>query len=679
MQRQGYLQENNFENPEIDEEDGGIIERVRELIGEGVVGVWIKMALKIPYESVKDCTASASIGSEVLAGAPPYSHSLPDPPPNSEQLTEAGNFHAIEGVPGHSFAEIFIDTRTIFHHLWQLNRHDITFSIIKPNDSKSSDGIYKAQVPLAGLVSSSLEGECHLAMTRVGGREGLPGQIEGRVRIGSKNSGSVSTFTYVTERKKIVTGYDGKTTEKKKATFIWINSVPIDIAIDPETKSKLILETVERGMVGQILVVGPKVQDRKASARDRMRAPVRLPEAEKISRARAIAMGYNGQVYVSRTGSILLLKVRLDIQKDAETGEIFFPVDTWSVVSGIQPLGITVDHRTGRVFVVDGSNAVVKELIDNTMLKTVSPRLYDLRNVPQGNGTFYCPYAIAVDSLGRLVVASINTVQRFWPGETDLNKVETLANRSHLNATFYDMKQMNKHRALIRAVGLGVGAVDGPGGDESIVVSDSLRHALWKIGCDNRPHIFAGKPPQGASFSRGVTDGPVGLATFNMPAGLAVDPDFGTVYVTEMRNHRVRRISAVTRSFLGGEEIAAEEGMSDEDAVPLNPDEGKYDPIKMRPDDWAHLMRRRRKPEKWNQWSRLKRRKQRKKEAEDLGFGYVNLPDEIRKHPTELNDMIKPGKRWNEELGRLEEVMPASRAEDLTPAGYKPPEVKIIR
>jgi sugar lactone lactonase YvrE len=75
--------------------------------------------------------------------------------------------------------------------------------------------------------------------------------------------------------------------------------------------------------------------------------------------------------------------------------------------------------------------------------------------------------------------------------------------------------------------------------DGSIVVADTMNHAVRVIATDGTISTLAGTGARGFSGDGGAAD----AAMLDRPYGLTVGPD-GTVYVADTHNHRIRRITS---------------------------------------------------------------------------------------------------------------------------------------
>jgi hypothetical protein len=73
--------------------------------------------------------------------------------------------------------------------------------------------------------------------------------------------------------------------------------------------------------------------------------------------------------------------------------------------------------------------------------------------------------------------------------------------------------------------------------DGAFYLADFLNHCIRKIAPDGTVSTYAG------TTNPGFVDGPAATAKFYWPAGICID-DSGAVYVTELGNHSIRKISA---------------------------------------------------------------------------------------------------------------------------------------
>ncbi len=84
--------------------------------------------------------------------------------------------------------------------------------------------------------------------------------------------------------------------------------------------------------------------------------------------------------------------------------------------------------------------------------------------------------------------------------------------------------------------------------DGDIVVADTGSHTIRKISINGSVTILAG-----VDGIRGANDGPVSVATFNAPVGLAAMDD-GSIYVSDTYNDRIRVIrDGVVSTIAGGD------------------------------------------------------------------------------------------------------------------------------
>jgi sugar lactone lactonase YvrE len=148
--------------------------------------------------------------------------------------------------------------------------------------------------------------------------------------------------------------------------------------------------------------------------------------------------------------------------------------------------------------------------------------------------TFYYPVSVAVDGSGNVYVADVYNlkIRKITPGGV----VTTLAGSGARGSAD------GAGAAATFALPLGVG-VDLSG---NVYVGDADNNNIRKITPAGVVTTFAG------SGARGSADGTGTAATFNYPEGVAVDLS-GTVYVSDVGNYKVRKITpaGVVTTFAG--------------------------------------------------------------------------------------------------------------------------------
>lgn len=226
-----------------------------------------------------------------------------------------------------------------------------------------------------------------------------------------------------------------------------------------------------------------------------------------------ITIDASGNLYVTEFGNSQLRKI-------TPTGDVS------TIASGLaNPVGVALGPD-GNLYVASSQGQRIFRITPDGTVATFAGS--GAGGGTNGNGTaatFSRPYGLAFDNAGNLYVSEIggHRIRKITPA----GDVSTLA-------------------------GTGIaGAADGPGGSATfnspydltvdsagvIYVADGVNRKIRRIAADGTVTTYAGT---GAS---GSADGAAAAATFVLPFGITLGPD-GALYVADMEDHRLRRISA---------------------------------------------------------------------------------------------------------------------------------------
>ncbi|HKP10804.1 MAG TPA: SMP-30/gluconolactonase/LRE family protein, partial [Blastocatellia bacterium] len=233
------------------------------------------------------------------------------------------------------------------------------------------------------------------------------------------------------------------------------------------------------------IVAGTGAEGYKDSA-DSAAAPV-------FSYPNGVVVGADGTIYVSENGNNVIRRI---------------------VRSGG---AVTVDTFAGDFRLIDSAEKQKK-------FNSTKEGLDGFRNGPLIGSAFRLPDDLVIASDGTIYVADAgnHAIRRIRNGV-----VETVAGNGVPG--FADGVGENVRFNTPTAVALSLD-------EQTLYVADTNNNRVRQIELATaRVSTLAG------SGEAGLTDGPAGAATFNQPIGLAVDVD-GTLYVSEVANHDIRRI-----------------------------------------------------------------------------------------------------------------------------------------
>ncbi|MEU6174987.1 RICIN domain-containing protein [Streptantibioticus parmotrematis] len=265
-----------------------------------------------------------------------------------------------------------------------------------------------------------------------------------------------------------------------------------------------------------------------------------------------IAVDGTGTLYFSDHGNHRVRKVTADgtITTIAGTGTAGNQGENVPAVSAQLnwPRDVAVDGA-GTVYIADSSNHRIRKVTADGTISTVAGTGKAGFGGDGGLATsaqLNVPFGLAVDSTGVLYVAEYNN-HRVRRITTD-GKISTVAGTGSAGSKgdggLAVSAQLNRPQAL---------AVDATGG---LYIADSNNHRIRKVAADGTISTVAGTGTVGF----GGDDDQATSAQLNCPLGVMVDST-GTLYFSDHRNHRVRKVAADgTISTVAGTGTAAFDG-----------------------------------------------------------------------------------------------------------------------
>ena len=239
-----------------------------------------------------------------------------------------------------------------------------------------------------------------------------------------------------------------------------------------------------------------------------------------------IAIDAGGNIYVADAGNNLVRKIT-----NAGVVSTLAGSDTTGAVNGpgatasfFDPLGIALDAQ-GNVYVADAGNNLIRAISPAGVVSTLAGN----GNTVTANGTlsatsFNNPTGVTVDASGNVYVANYlnNNILQIVSGGT----VNAFAGSGQVGyadgqgtaASFYFPNNV---------------AADAAG---NVYVSDGVNDLIRKITPAGTVTTLAG------SGAVGAADGAGTAASFNGPAGLAVDAS-GNIYLADSNNNLIRKIT----------------------------------------------------------------------------------------------------------------------------------------
>jgi sugar lactone lactonase YvrE len=253
-----------------------------------------------------------------------------------------------------------------------------------------------------------------------------------------------------------------------------------------------------------------------------------------------IAVDDATNLYVADTGNDLIRKITPDDMAanwtattlTGKAGQLGDADGSGTNASFYLPQGVTVDSL-GNVYVGDSLNRTIRRITAGGMVSTLAgpDGSYGSADGPAAAARFDEPYGVALDGATNLYVADTfnDTIRRISPAGV----VTTLAG---LAGVAGDSNGTNNGAQFDTPTGV---AVDGAG---NLYVADYQNSTVRKITPGPGTN-WSVSTLTGTAGVNGFSNGPVGVALFNHPYGVAVD-GLTNLYVSDYDNQVIRLISA---------------------------------------------------------------------------------------------------------------------------------------
>jgi len=241
----------------------------------------------------------------------------------------------------------------------------------------------------------------------------------------------------------------------------------------------------------------------------------------------SVAADASGNIFVADAGNNVIRKITPDGTVSTFAGTGVAGADDGIQATFNSPLSVATD-QAGNVYVADYGNDLIRKITADGTVSTIAGKkgVSGTADGPDTTARFNLPESLAVDAAGNIYVADNgnNKIRKI----TAAGVVSTLAGNSSVGNANGNGASASFHSSF------GI-TVDAAG---NVYVADAGNNMIRKITPDGTVSTFAGSGIKGAGNGTGTQ------ATFNTPAGLAVDVA-GNVYVSDENNNLIRKISPV--------------------------------------------------------------------------------------------------------------------------------------
>ncbi len=262
------------------------------------------------------------------------------------------------------------------------------------------------------------------------------------------------------------------------------------------------------------------------------------PDINELDQYMHLFVDQQGNLFIADTGNNRIRKVGPDgtISTVAGNGVRGFGGDggpaTAAALYG--PSGIAVDRRDGSLYVADEQNNRIRRVAPDGRISTIAGdgrHLFFTNTVPAIASPMDWPGAVALDPSGTLYFTEVHSHR---VGRMVGNVLATIAGDGFEGVSGDDGPAVGAR--LNCPAGL---TFDARG---NLYVVDQRNHRVRKVAPDGMMTTVAGTGSGHMSAGYGGDGGPAIAARMNHPSAVAVDAA-GNMYIADMMNHRVRRVS----------------------------------------------------------------------------------------------------------------------------------------
>ncbi|MES2389836.1 MAG: T9SS type A sorting domain-containing protein [Bacteroidota bacterium] len=232
--------------------------------------------------------------------------------------------------------------------------------------------------------------------------------------------------------------------------------------------------------------------------------------AARFNNPSGLAVDASGNVFVTDWGNEAIRKITPEGLVTTFAGGTRGTADgTGTAAQFVKPFALAFDPA-GNLIIADCDDGLIRKITPAGVVTTIAG---GTRGSADGNGTaaqFYYPSGIAVDAAGIIYVAD--------NGNGLIRKINQAG----------DVTAVNRGGTSVSAYGI---ALDGAG---NLYCAEIYNNRISKVSAAGVVSTYAGSTP-------GFAEGPVSIALFNNPSGVAADAE-GNVFVADQGNNRIRKI-----------------------------------------------------------------------------------------------------------------------------------------